>query len=94
MTARPEPNRVATEMDAWRRERRAAALQWHPDRGGDADAFRRALAEVDARYARNPGRPRAVAPARRVTGLRRQVRGLARRVGGSLPRRRRYIRVQ
>jgi len=72
---------VRGDADEQRRARRAFIAAHHPDRGGDAEAFRRGLAALDAVAAQPapaPGRP---APVTVVRGgpLRSVVRSLQRR---------------
>jgi len=46
VTSRGEPRDPA----AYKRDRRRAVLQHHPDKGGDTEALLRALEEVDRRH--------------------------------------------
>ena len=93
----------ATSQDEWRRQRRLAARQHHPDVGGDTQVYLRVLAEVDARYGRlalGDGAGSLVVPAlaatrragrrslvRRGRTLVRRGRTLARNFRAMLPRR-------
>lgn len=55
------PDPPSADDAAWRAARRRAARAHHPDRGGDAQAYLAALAEVDERF----GRGTAPGPRRR-----------------------------
>lgn len=79
----------------WVRARNRVARRHHPDLGGDADAYLRALAEVDTRYGRGPTRPEAprlevhrdTRIAARIARVVARAGRLARRATRALPRR-------
>ena len=99
MTGVPGP--VDPRREAVRRSaRREAARRLHPDLGGDAESFTRALAEIDARFridARPVTREPVVVIVRRRARLARHVRGRWRALRAATPARlvpgvrRRYI---
>ncbi|SEB71744.1 hypothetical protein SAMN04489844_0911 [Nocardioides exalbidus] len=75
----------------WLRERRAVIRDHHPDRGGDAEAMRTRLEELDARYARlevplDDRRPSVRRIGRVVTRVRRELRSVRRAGQARLPR--------
>jgi curved DNA-binding protein CbpA len=65
----------------WRRARRRVALELHPDRGGEQEAYLAAMAELDRRY-----RPEIVV-------VRRRRNRVAARLRAWRPRRRRWIEL-
>ena len=66
MNRRREPRDPA----AYKRDRRRAVLQHHPDKGGDPDAMLRALEEVDRRHGvAAPGRGDDAATAEQVAAV-------------------------
>jgi len=80
---RPGSTSDPGRRERWAAARRRVAMQHHPDRGGDPDAFVRAMAAVDNRFSRASGGSRA---RRTRSAIRRGLRSGLRRVRAALPR--------
>lgn len=85
-------NRDVDRRSAHTAARRAAARKHHPDRGGDAEAFIRALRDIDARFGESDGRGgsdvqvRSTVVSRNLRRLRTSGRTTVRRIRSSIPR--------
>ena len=104
MTSAAGPQRGPTDpllRQQWRARRREAALEHHPDRGGDAGRLHEELARIDAAYSPStlhltyaaPGRLQPVSRALRRTAkvVRRRSRGVRARIPPRWPGSRRYL---